>query len=227
MGHRNKLLKFAEIRAMDNVYENYSYENPQLTGKDGVPISMKGHWKSDAFGNDNPLILELACGRGEYSLALGESYPENNYLGVDVKGARIWRGAKNATEAGLDNVKFLRTRIEAIELFFEANEVDEIWITFPDPFHGKDNRKLTSHNFLNRYKKILKKGGIIHLKTDDDDLYEFSLESVKSYDGAELLYTNNDIYSKELDFKELIHKTYYEKRHLQIGRKIKYIRFTL
>jgi tRNA (guanine-N7-)-methyltransferase len=227
MGNRNKLLKFAEIREMDIVYENYTYEKPQLTGKGGVPVEMKGKWRKDAFNNEKALILELACGRGEYSLALGEAYPDNNYLGVDVKGARIWKGAKNAIAFGLENVKFLRTRIEAIDLFFEEGEVDEIWITFPDPFYGKDNRKLTSHNFLNRYKKILKKGGFIHLKTDDEELYEFTLESIKSYPETKLIYSNDDIYATQLAFDELEYKTYYEKMHLEKGRRIKYIKFSL
>ena len=161
------------------------------------------------FHNDNRLILELACGRGEYSLALGRNNPTNNYLGVDIKGARIWKGARNAINDGLTNVGFLRCKIETISQFFNEQEIDEIWITFPDPFHAKENRRLTAHNFLDRYKKLLKPGGIIHLKTDDDILYDFTLESIASYPSATLLYENNNIYASELIFPDLEHKTYY------------------
>ncbi|MCL4162187.1 UNVERIFIED_CONTAM: hypothetical protein GTU68_051039, partial [Idotea baltica] len=137
---------------------------------------MRGRWREQHFGNKAPLILELACGRGEYTLALAAHFKEQNFIGVDIKGARIWKGAKMALEQQLDNAAFLRTRIEQIELFFTPEEVDEIWITFPDPFlkKGKANRRLTSASFLDRYRKILKKGGLLHLKTDDPTLYNFT-----------------------------------------------------
>jgi len=212
---------------MSIVYENYDYENPILTGENGVEVDYKGKWKSEVFNNPGNLCLELACGRGEYTLALAKDNPNENFMGIDVKGARIWRGAKNALEQNLKNVRFLRTRIEQVDLFFDKGEVDEIWITFPDPFHGKDNRKLTHHKFLDRYKYLLKDGGWINFKTDDDNLFDYSLKSINSYQGANILYKNDDIYADELPFKELDYKTHYEKNHLAEGKKIKFIRFTL
>lgn len=226
MARRNKLQKFNDLLSFTNVYENYDPTHPKLLANETDEVDLKGKWKSDHFKNDNPLVLELACGRGEYSLALAKDNPEVNYIGVDVKGARIWKGAKIAQQENLDNVAFVRTRIEQIDLFFGEGEVDEIWITFPDPFlrKSKANRRLTSLQFLNRYKNIIKKGGIIHLKTDDPTLYEFSQEQFQECDFVEVLYDRDDIYAQPLDFKELEYKTYYEKQHLEKNRKIKYIK---
>lgn len=227
MASRNKLQKFAEIVSFPNVYENYDPKNPGLVGINHEPIDLKGKWNAEHFKNDNPIVLELACGRGEYSLGLGAMYPDRNFIGVDVKGARIWKGAKTALEENLNNVAFLRTRIEQINLFFEKDEVDEIWITFPDPFlkDSKENRRLTSPNFLKRYREILKKDGIINLKTDSPELYEYTQEVLKSDSSLEVLYDKNDIYKDPLDFPELDLKTYYERSHLLDGRLIKFIRF--
>ncbi|MDF1695733.1 MAG: tRNA (guanosine(46)-N7)-methyltransferase TrmB [Saprospiraceae bacterium] len=229
MARRNKLKKFNDLLSFSNVYENYDPTDPKLMASETEEVDLKGKWKSDHFKNDNPLVLELACGRGEYSLALARTNPSINYIGVDIKGARIWQGATIANEENLDNVAFLRTRIEQIGLFFEKGEVDEIWITFPDPFlrNSKANRRLTSMQFLNRYKEILKSNGIIHLKTDDPTLYEFSQEQFAECPFVEVLYDRDDIYSQPLDFDELIHKTYYEKQHLEKKRKIKYIKVKL
>ncbi len=227
MARRNKLTKFSEVLSFPNVVENFEPSEPILMISDNETIDLKGRWKSDFFKNENPLILELACGRGEYSLALGRTNPNINYLGVDIKGARIWKGAKAALDEGLDNVKFLRCKIETILNFFQEHEVDEIWITFPDPFHGKENRRLTAYSFLDRYRKLLKPNGIIHLKTDDDILYEFTLESISSYAHTDLLYANDDIYASTLLYPELEHKTYYELQHLGKGKKIKYVRVQL
>lgn len=226
MARRNKLKKFNDLLSFSNVYENYDPTDPKLLANESDEVDLKGKWKSDHFKNDNPLVLELACGRGEYSLALARSNPSINYIGVDIKGARIWQGATIAIEEKLDNVAFLRTRIEQIGLFFDKEEVDEIWITFPDPFlrNSKSNRRLTSMQFLNRYKEIIKKNGIIHLKTDDPTLYEFSQEQFEECPFVDVLYDRDDIYAQPLDFEELIHKTYYEKQHLEKKRKIKYIR---
>ncbi len=229
MARRNKLQKFNDLLSFTNVYENYDPTKPKLLANETEEVDLKGKWISDHFQNDNPLVLELACGRGEYSLALAKDNPEVNYIGVDVKGARIWKGATIAQEENLNNVAFLRTRIEQINLFFAKEEVDEIWITFPDPFlrKSKSNRRLTSMAFLNRYRDILKKEGIIHLKTDDPTLYEFSQEQFEECDFVEVLYDRDDIYAQPLDFKELEYKTYYEKQHLEKKRKIKYIRVKL
>lgn len=229
MSNKNKLGKFADILSYNNVYENYDPKNPSLiNGKDN-PVEMKGVWAKTHFGNDHPLVLELACGRGEYTTALAEAYPDKNFIGVDVKGARIWLGATIALKNNLQNVAFLRTRIEQISLFFYPEQVDEVWITFPDPFlrESKENKRLTSPPFLNRYKTIIKPGAIFHLKTDDDTLYQFTLEKLGEYDGAKILYQNDDIYASPLAFDELSYKTYYEKSHLLNGRTIKYIRFTI
>ena len=227
MARRNKLMKFAELVSFPNVYENYDAKNPGLVGKDLIEVDLKGKWCGDHFGNDHPLVLELACGRGEYSLGLARMFPEKNFIGVDIKGARIWKGAKIALENKMNNVAFLRTRIEQIDLFFELEEVDEIWITFPDPFlkDSKENRRLTSRNFLNRYKRILKKGGEMNLKTDSPELYAFTREVLDSSEDIEVIYDKDDIYSTPLDYPELELKTYYENMHLKDGRLIKFIKF--
>ncbi len=225
---RNKLQKFTEIVSFDNVYECYDYRVPILVQNDIVK-EMKDNWISDHFKNENPLILELACGRGEYSIALAAANSHNNYVGVDVKGARIWQGAKIALEHHIDNVAFVRARIEKIDCFFGPQEVNEIWITFPDPFLklGKENRRLTSPDFLNAYRNIIKTGGEIHLKTDDDTLYEYTLEVIANDPKCTLVYAENDIYSKPLISSVLEVKTYYEKMHLAENKKIKYIIFKI
>lgn len=229
MSARNKLAKFKEVSAFPNVYENFHPLIPELKGVDGAIVDMKGKWGSDHFKNNKPITLELACGRGEYSLALARKYPERNFIGVDIKGARIWQGARIAIEEGLDNVAFLRMRIEHIENFVDKDEIDEIWITFPDPFlrKSKANRRLTSPPFLDRFKKILKLGGLIHLKTDSTELFDFTKEITETYPGIDVKYINEDIYAAPLAFDELTFKTYYEKQHLEKGKKIKYIQFTI
>ena len=229
MSNRNKLQKFEELRSFPNYYQHEVTDEPLLTTVNGHRLAMKGQWARLHFNNNQPITLELACGRGEYAVALATSYPNTNFIGVDIKGARIWQGAGRAIKAGLTNIAFLRTRIEMINLFFAKGEVSEIWITFPDPFlrPSKADRRLTSHPFLARYRELLKPGGIIHLKTDDRQLYEFTLEVVAETADAKLLYHNDDIYAADLPFQELSTKTYYENMHLQAGKTIKYIRFSL
>lgn len=229
MSKRNKLQKFAELLSFPNVYENFNPKAPQLHGMNGVPVDLKGAWCSNHFGNDNPIVLELACGRGEYTLDMARSSPNRNFIGVDVKGARIWKGARMALEEELGNVAFLRTRIEQIGLFFAPGEVSEIWITFPDPFlsKSKSNRRLTAPRFLKAYREILRRDGLIHLKTDEPQLYAFTLQVLADFPQAKLLYHDDDIYAKALPMRELEIKTYYEKMHLEQGKKIKYIRFKL
>ncbi len=229
MSRRNKLQKFAEILSFPNVFENYEHNNPGLVGQDGEPVEMKGQWAKNHFKNNNPIVLELACGRGEYTLGLAERFPNRNFIGVDVKGARIWKGASLAIEAKLSNAAFLRTRIEQIDLFFAENEVSEIWITFPDPFlkKGKENRRLTAPSFINRYRKILHPNGTVNLKTDSDVLYEFTLEMLNEDNKCKLIYVDNNIYSKDLVTEELEIKTYYEKMHLEAQKTIKYVKFTI
>ncbi|MDZ4679443.1 MAG: tRNA (guanosine(46)-N7)-methyltransferase TrmB [Saprospiraceae bacterium] len=229
MSKRNKLLKFAELLTLPNVYENFDPKLPELAGLNGQPADMKGHWASAHFGNTNPITLELACGRGEYSLDLARRYPSRNFIGVDVKGARIWKGAKIALGENLHHIAFLRTRIEQIALFFAPEEIDEIWITFPDPFleNSKINRRLTAPNFLAEYRKILKPGGLIHLKTDSPELYEFTLDTLTAEPNVKLRYHNDDIYAQPLVLPELETKTFYERIHLSERKTIKYVQFGL
>ncbi len=229
MGKKNKHRKFADLLSYPNVYENYDPKQPRLLSGDNQEADLKGKWASTHFGNNHGLILELACGRGEYTVALAEAFPDINFIGVDVKGARMWQGASIALEKGQKNAAFLRTRIEQIDLFFEKEEVSGIWITFPDPFlrESKENKRLTSARFLDRYRSILNAGAILHLKTDDPTLYQFTLDTLAGYEGARILYFHDDIYSLPLPFPELEYKTHYEKSHLAAGKTIKYVRFTI
>ncbi len=227
MSRKNKLQRFAEIGSFPNVYENFNMQQPELSGANGKVVDLKGKWNELHFKNDHRIVLELACGRGEYTLDLAEAYPDQNIIGVDIKGARIWRGATNALERNLTNAAFLRTRIEQISLFFAPDEVSEIWITFPDPFlrESKANRRLTSDYFIEQYRKILKKDGLVHLKTDETNLYNFSLEVLHADPKCQIFYQDDDIYSKDLPYPELATSTYYEEMHRKKGKTIKYIRF--
>ena len=229
MGKKNKLKKFSEVLTYPNVYQNFDPKYPRLVLGEDIEVDFKEKWATEHFKNNHPITLELACGRGEYTVALAKAYPDRNFIGVDVKGARIWQGASQALEQNLGNAAFLRTRIEQINLFVGTDEVNEIWITFPDPFlrESKDRKRLTSSKFLNLYKHILKKGGILHLKTDSPVLYDFTLETLRQYEGAHILYNNDDIYSSPLAYPELEFKTYYERSHLEAEKTIKYIRFTI
>jgi tRNA (guanine-N7-)-methyltransferase len=227
MSKRNKLQKFAELLAFPNVYENFSFKEPQLTSVDGAPVDLRGRWNELHFGTSRPITLELACGGGEYTLGLARLFPERNFIGVDIKGARIWKGARVALAENLANAAFLRTRIELIAHFFGPAEVSEIWITFPDPFLLSPNRRLTAAPFLDIYKKILQPDGVIHLKTDDPTLYEYTLEVIAARSDCSLIHANDDIYAQPLYMEELALKTTYEKMHLDAGKKIKHIAFTL
>jgi tRNA (guanine-N7-)-methyltransferase len=227
MSRRNKLAKFAELLTFPNVYENFDTQTPELTGQNGAIVDLKGRWDAGHFRNNQPITLELACGRGEYSLGLGRMYPERNFIGVDIKGARIWQGAKIALAEGLDNVAFLRTRIEILTEFFASQEVAEIWITFPDPFLGnkKVNRRLTAPYFLDLYKQVLAPKGVVHLKTDEMLLHEYTLEILQGREDIEILYQDDDIYGKALFLPELGLKTYYENLNISDSDTIKYIQF--
>lgn len=230
---KNKLQRFAELRTFSNVHEFLFTERE-------TDFKLKGKWNAEYFKNNNPIVLELGCGKGEYSNGLAEKYPDINFIGIDIKGARIWRGSKTAQEKKLSNVAFLRTQIEFVESCFDKEEVSEIWITFPDPQPNKEKKRLTHPVFLNRYKNILKKNGIIHLKTDSAELYEFTLEIIrllladfnpKSGRKAELLYATNDLYgnANTLPWKEEVTaiKTHYEKLFTAKGKKITYMKFQL
>ena len=193
--------------------------------------TIKGRWGAELFGNDHPIVLELGCGGGDYTIALARRHPENNYIGVDIKGARLWKGAKYATENALPNVAFLRTRIEFIEAFFGPGEVSEIWLTFSDPqLRGSENARLSSPLFLERYRKFLKPGGVIHLKTDSRYLFEYT-SAVCKVNGLQVLASSTDIYREgtlPVSLEELTGvQTFYEKMFLQMGLPITYLAFCI
>ena len=213
---KRKLERFKEIESLSNVIEPTKE----------IYHHMKGQWNSH-FGNDNPLTIELACGRGEYTVGLASLFPKRNYVGVDIKGERIWKGATFAVENGLLNVGFLRTVILLIDNFFGENEVDEIWITFPDPRPKKRDikRRLTNSRFLDMYKSMLRPGGYVRLKTDNTGLYNYTLEELQSRsDISDLEYTN-DIYNSNLRPECFDIKTKYEQMFAEKGETIKYIKF--
>lgn len=218
---KNKLARWTELGSYDNVIQ------PEIEDVSGKDHPIKGRWNQDLFQNENPIILELGCGKGEYTVGLANNFPHNNFIGIDIKGARMWRGAKTANEQKLANVAFLRTRIEFINSFFSADEVDEIWITFPDPHPGgrNSNKRLTSPWFLNSYRLFLKDKGLIHLKTDNKELYDFTCK-VLSHNNVETIISTNDLYSEKID-NILSIRTHYEKIFLDTGLKINYISFRL
>lgn len=216
-----KLEKFADVEKFPNCFF-LSY------GEREKGLALKGKWRENYFKNENPLVVELGCGKGEYSVGLARNNPGKNFIGVDVKGNRIWTGAKTALEEKLNNVAFIRTRIDFIEGCFSENEVDEIWLTFPDPQPQKTRarKRLTHPIFLSRYNKILKPGGLLHLKTDSTGLYEYSLESIAAF-GWEKIFATNDLYANcPPGREELIRiKTHYEKLFTEKGERIKYCLF--
>ncbi len=223
---KSKLKRFAELDTFENVLQNNDFLDAVLLDHEKQLVDPRGKWNSLIFKNNNPLVLELACGKGEYTCEMAIADKSKNYIGVDVKGNRMHRGAKRALEEKITNAFFLRTDINIISTFFEKEEVSEIWITFPDPHlkKGKDQKRLTSERFINYYKKILKLGGIIHLKTDDPTLYQFTLDTIDQL-KLKLIYSSNDIYSKPLPHPFLEIKTYYEGLHLAEKKAIKYVAF--
>ncbi|HEY0262364.1 MAG TPA: tRNA (guanosine(46)-N7)-methyltransferase TrmB [Chitinophagales bacterium] len=227
-GRKEKQKKIATIGTFSNVYQNHDFREAFMFNSVGEQLDVKGKWDELIFKNTQPITLELACGKGEYTVNLAEKYPDRNFIGIDYKGARIFTGAQQALEKDRKNVAFARMRIENITNFFAPNEVDEIWITFPDPFpkDRHEKHRLTHINFLKRYKQILKPNGIIQLKTDDIDLFRYT-RSVIDEHKLNLLYYKEDIYSAPLDFDVLEIKTFYEKQFLAQGKAINYLRFTL
>lgn len=217
---KNKLQKFRELELFTHVFQ---VPGSQL--RDGVQCEMKGHWH-EFFGNDHPIVLELGCGRGEYTVALGKRFPEKNYIGIDIKGARLWAGAKESFNNDMTNVAFVRTNIELLSCFFEKNEVSEIWLTFPDPQMKKKSKRLTSTEFLNRYAQILKPGGVIHLKSDSNFMFTYTKEVVAE-NHLPVIDICDDIYALRPDDEILSIKTYYEQQWLARGITIKYIQFAL
>ena len=217
---KNKLKKCAEMETFDNVFQ-YPFA---VVEREGFPL--KGNWKRDFFKNDNPIVLELGCGKGEYAVGLARRFPGKNYIGVDIKGARMWTGAKAAVKEGISNVAFLRTNIELIDRFFEAGEVSEIWITFPDPQMKKVRKRLTSTRFLELYRNILVADGIVHLKTDSPFLYTYTDALVKLNELPTEINTA-DLYHSDVVDDILEIKTFYEQQWLDRGLTIKYIKFHL
>lgn len=221
MGSKNKLKRFNENEIFSNVV--------QPSREDLLENFLhKGKWHL-FFNNDHPIVLELGCGKGEYTLALAKKNPDVNYIGIDIKGARFWRGAKTALEENLPNVAFLRTQIELVDLCFSENEVSEIWITFPDPQikYKRTKHRLTNEDFLKKYHCILKENGIVHLKTDSEFMHGYTLGLLHGQ-GQEVLYAHHDVYSNPYSPKEVIEtQTFYEKQYLEKNKAITYIKFRL
>lgn len=217
---KNKLKKFAEIEELKCVLQ---YPREKLL-KEGFPF--KGNWNKKVFQKSNPIIIELGCGKGEYTVGLAKSNPDKNYIGIDIKGARIWTGAKEVENLGLTNAAFLRSEIENLEHFFDEDEVEGIWITFPDPQMQKNRKRLTSTRFLKQYAKILKRNGIIHLKTDSPFLYEYTRRLVIK-NGLLIHRDTDDLYGSGMADPVTAIKTFYESQWLSRGKSIKLLSFSI
>ncbi|MEK6450881.1 MULTISPECIES: tRNA (guanosine(46)-N7)-methyltransferase TrmB [unclassified Myroides] len=222
MGSKNKLKRFRENETFDNVFQPTREEMLEN-------LPQKGNWGKEVFKNDNPIILELGCGKGEYTVELAKRFPEKNFIGIDIKGARFWRGAKTAVDSGMNNVAFLRTQIELIEYAFAQGEVSEIWITFPDPQikYKRTKHRLTNSEFLQRYKGILKEDGIMNLKTDSEFMHGYTLGLLHG-EGHEVLYANHHVYKNEgapAVVTEI--QTFYESQYLEQNKAITYIQFRI
>ena len=211
MGSKNKLKRFKENETFANVFQPSRDELIESRYK------FKGRWNADVFKNENPIVLELGCGKGEYTIGLAKRFPNKNFIGIDIKGARFWRGAKTALEANMTNVGFLRTQIELIDYAFAKDEVDEIWITFPDPQikYKRTKHRMTNATFLKRYKTILKPDGIVNLKTDSEFMHGYTLGLLHGA-GHEVLYANHNVYKQEGSPEEVTSiQTYYESQYLE------------
>lgn len=215
---KNKLQKFADMETYSHVFQ-YPFAVLKEKGFD-----MRGKWNEAFFHNENPIVLELGCGKGEYAVGLARRYPNKNFIGVDIKGARMWSGASQAQEEGINNVAFLRTHIELITHFFAPSEVSEIWITFPDPQMKKTRKRLTSTRMIELYREILAENGIIHLKSDSPFLYTYTRAMVQE-NHFPVLVDTDDLYHSGIDDDILSIKTFYEQQWLERGKSIKYIKF--
>lgn len=223
VGSKNKLKRFRENETFSNVVQPTREE---LTNNE---FTLKGKWNKEFFKNENPIILELGCGKGEYSIALAKANPHKNFLGVDIKGARFWRGAKTGLEENLNNVGFIRSQIELIDHIFAEGEVEEIWITFPDPQikYKRTKHRLTNSEFLQKYKKVLTPNGIVNLKTDSEFMHGYTLGLLHG-EGHEVLHANHDVYKNDYSPKAVIEiQTFYEKQYLEKGKPITYIQFRI
>lgn len=222
------MFKIRSVATFANCFQNEHFTHPVLTDHQGTERLLKGRWCSEVFSNNSPLVLELACGKGDYTLALAEKFPHRNFIGIDIKGARIFTGAKTALEKKLNNVAFARMRIENITNFFAEGEVSEIWITFPDPFpkKGDAKRRLTAPAFIARYRQISKPGSIVHLKTDDLPLFHYTREVANELRLPLPVY-EEDIYGRGVTLPHLEVQTFYEKQHIANGRSIHYLQMVL
>jgi len=222
VGSKNKLKRFRENESFSNVY--------QPTREEVVDnYTLKGKWNKEVFKNDNPIVLELGCGKGEYTIGLAKRFPDKNFIGIDIKGARFWRGAKTSVDEALNNVAFVRIQIELIEFIFGAGEVDEIWITFPDPQikYKRTKHRLTNTDFLKRYKNILKPEGTVNLKTDSEFMHGYTLGLLHG-EGHDVLYANHNVYRNEGAPEEVIGiQTFYESQYLEQNKPITYIKFKI
>ncbi len=223
MGSKNKLKRFKENESFTNVFQ------PTREEVVSDQFIYKGKWASGFFKNNNPIVVELGCGKGEYTIGLAEKDPNTNYIGIDIKGARFWRGAKTAVDSGLQNVAFVRTQIELVNHIFDNQEIDEIWITFPDPQikYKRTKHRMTNSEFLQLYKKILKPNGVVNLKTDSEFMHGYTLGLLHG-EGHQVLYANHNVYKNEgaPDVVTSI-QTFYENQYLQINKAITYIRFKI
>jgi len=214
---KKKLIRFTENLTFPHLFQpRYHDLQPEFW--------LRGAWNSEFFRNDHPITIELGCGKGEYTVGLARKYPERNFIGIDIKGARLWRGCKVVEEEKMPNVAFIRTRVDHLEQLFAPEEVSEIWITFPDPQPGKERKRLTAPAFLKRYKKILDPSGIIHLKTDDPELFAYTREVINENELT-LIRAVDDLYNNKSDETASHFQTYYEKIWLEEGRKILYMKF--
>ena len=219
---KGKLAKFADMETYENVFQ-YPY-----SVVDEVPFEMRGRWRKDYFHNDNPIVLELGCGKGEYAVELAKLYPNKNFIGVDIKGARMWTGATRALKEGQKNVAFLRTNIEIIDRFFAPDEVQEIWLTFSDPQMKNPRKRLTSTYFMERYRRFLIDKGIIHLKTDSNFLFTYTGYMIDKNQLPVIVKTEDLYHDDQIDDKELLSiQTYYESMWLARGLNIRYVKFQL
>src|SRR5512133_1678774 len=217
---KKKLQRFAEMETFSNVIQ------PGFDEAFSTNHYLKGNWRKLQFSNDQPVILELGCGKGEYTVGLSRKFPEKHFIGVDIKGSRIWRGAKTAMDEGVHNARFLRTHIEMINSFFEKDEVDEIWVTFPDPQLKKKRKRLTSPRFLMRYSHFLRNNGLIHLKTDNKVLYQYTLK-LAQINNFRILQQTSDLYHSQISGTAVDIQTFYERQFLEQGMKINYLCFEL
>jgi tRNA (guanine-N7-)-methyltransferase len=221
LGSKNKLKRFKENETFTNVFQPSREEVLNKT------LGKKGQW-AQFFGNNNPIVLELGCGKGEYTVGLAKRYPNKNFIGIDIKGARFWRGAKTALEETLPNVAFIRTQIELVAHLFFTHEVSEIWITFPDPQikYKRTKHRLTNPVFLDRYKQILSPTGCVHLKTDSEYMHGYTLGLLQGM-GLPIAYANHDVYKNEGSPEEVLGiQTFYENQYLAVGKPITYLRFS-